>query len=107
MTFTSNTEFSIYKEDEPDPSKPDPVARLLGARLIRETSRFISNLKKQDITINELYAVGTSPFGIHMCQDLGMTPMDLPEGVREDRIPFKIDLRENSQSVVVRRLRVV
>jgi hypothetical protein len=120
MCFTPNTTISLYvaemavkhsdtfiKDNEPDPGKPDPVARLLGARLIRETSRFISNLKKQGITINELYAVGTSPFGIRMCRDLGMTPIDLPEGVREDRIPFKIDLRQNSQSVVARRLRVV
>ncbi len=120
VPFAQNAVISLYvaemavrhadafiRENEPDPSKPDPVARLLGARLIRETSRFISTLKKQGITINELYAVGTSPFGIRMCRDLGMTPMDLPEGVREDRVPFKIDLRQNSQSVVVRRLRVV
>lgn len=120
IPFTSNTTISLYiaemavkhtdafiKDNEPDPSKPDPVARLLGARLIREISRFISNLKKQGITINELYAVGTSPFGIRMCRDLGMTPMDLPEGVREDRVPFRIDLRQNSHSVIIRRLRVV
>jgi hypothetical protein len=120
MPFIPNTKISLYiaemavkhaeafiKNNEPDPDKPDPVARLLGARLIREASRFISNLKKQDITITELYAVGTSPFGIRMCRDLGMTPMDLPEGVREDRIPFKLDLLQNNRSVIVRRLRVV
>ncbi len=120
MPFTPNTTISLYiaemavrhtnafiKDNEPDPNKPDPVARLLGARLIRETSRFISHLKKQGITINELYSVGTSPFGIRMCRDLGMTPVDLPEGVREDRVPFKLDLLQNSQSMVVRRLRTV
>jgi hypothetical protein len=120
MPFIPNTTLSLYiaemavkhadafiKDSEPNPDKPDPVARLLGARLIRETSRFISHLRKQGITVNELYAVGTSPFGIRMCRELGMTPMDLPEGVREDRVPFKIDLQQNSQSVIVRRLRVV
>jgi hypothetical protein len=120
MPFNPGTTLSLYiaemavkhadtfiKDNEPDPDKPDPVARLLGARLIREASHFISHLRKQGIIVNELYAVGTSPFGIRMCRELGMTAMDLPEGVREDRMPFKIDLRQNSQSVIVRRLRVV
>ena len=120
MPFTPNSALSLYiaeiavrhadafvKNNEPDPARPDPVARLLGARLIREMSRFISHLKKQGITINALYAVGTSPFGIRMCQELGMTPMDLSEGVREDRVPFKLDLQQNSQSVIVRRLGAV
>ncbi|MBA2287660.1 MAG: hypothetical protein H0W02_19465 [Ktedonobacteraceae bacterium] len=120
MPFISNTTLSLYiaemavkhtdafiKDNEPNPDKPDPVARLLGARLIRETSRFINGLKKQGIVIKELYAVGTSPFGIRMCRELGMTPVDLLEGVRPDRIPFKIDLQQSSQSVIMRRLRVV
>lgn len=120
VSFTSNTTLSLYiaemavkhadafiKNSEPDPDKPDPVARLLGARLIREATRFINGLKKRGITINEIYAVGTSPFGIRMCRDIGMTPIDLPEGVRSDRVPFKIDLRQSNQSVIVRRLRVV
>jgi hypothetical protein len=120
MPFIPNTTLFLYiaemavkhadafiKDNEPDPNKPDPVARLLGARLIRETSRFINHLKKQGITINALYAVGTSPFGIRMCRELGMTAMDLPEGVRQDRVPFKIDLQQKSQSVIVRRLRIV
>ena len=72
---------------------------MLGARLIRETSRFINDLKKQDLTISKLYTVGTSPFGIRMCRDIGMIPIDLPEGVRPDRIPIKIDLRQSNQSV--------
>jgi hypothetical protein len=120
MPFAPNTTLSLYiaemavkhagasiKNNEPDPDKPDPVARLLGARLIRETSRFINGFQKQSIVVNELYAVGTSPFGIRMCRDIGMTPMDLPEGVRSDRVPFKLDLRQSSQSVIVRQLRVV
>lgn len=120
MPFTPNTTLSLYiaemavkhadafiKSNEPDPDNPDPVARLLGARLIREAVRFINGLKKQGTTITEVYAVGTSPFGIRMCQEIGMTPIDLPEGVRSDRVPFKIDLRQSNQSVIVRRLRVV
>jgi len=120
VSFTPNTTLSLYvaemavkhadafiKNNEPDPDKPDPVARLLGARLIREATRFINGLKKQGTIINEVYAVGTSPFGIRMCRDIGMTPIDLPEGVRSDRVPFKIDLRQSNQSVIVRRLRTV
>ena len=120
MSFAPNTTLSLYvaemavkhtdafiKNNEPDPDKPDPVARLLGARLIRETSRFINGLKKQGVIVNELYAVGTSPFGIRMCRDIGMIPIDLAEGVRSDRVPFKIDLRQSSQSAIVRQLLVV
>lgn len=119
VSFTPNTSLALYvaemavkhtdtsiKNNEPDPDKPDPVARLLGARLIKEATRFINGLKKQGTTINEVYAVGTSPFGIRMCRDIGMTPIDLPEGVRADRVPFKIDLRQSNQSVIARRLRI-
>ena len=112
ILFTPKTPINLYiaemavkhtdtfiKNDE-----PDPEARLLGARLIRETSQFIRNLKKQGTIVTELYAVGTSPFGIRMCRELGMLPIDLPEGVREDRVPFKVDLRKNSHSILIRRL---
>ena len=120
LPFTPNTTLSLYiaemavkhagdfiKDHEPDPNKPDPVARLLGSRLIRETARFINGLKKQRITINEMYAVGTSPFGIRLCREIGMSPLDLPEGVRSDRVPFKIDLEQGNQSKIVQRIRVV
>jgi len=118
--FAPNTKISLYvaemavkhiitslKNNEPDPDKPDPVARLLGARLIRETARFISGLRKQGITVAELSAVGTSPFGIRMCQDIGMTPMSLAEGVRANRVPFTLDLLQSSRSKLVRRLQIV
>jgi hypothetical protein len=121
LPFVPGTSVSLYiaemavkhssdfiKNDEPDHDKPDPVARLLGARLIKETSRFIADLKKQQqISVNELYAVGTSPFGIHLCQEIGMVPIELPEGARADRVPFKMDLKQNTQSIIVRRLRIV
>lgn len=117
QAFDPGTTISLYiaemavkhtytKNDEPDTDKPDPLARLLGARLIREMVRFLAQLKRQDISVIGLYAVGTSPFGIHLCREIGMAPMDLPEGVRESRVPFKIDLQQSSHSVIVRRLRV-
>ena len=120
LSFTPNTTISLYiaemavkhkeefiKDYEPDPNTPDPVARLLGLRLIRETIRFVRGLEKRGIIVNKLYAVGTSPFGIRMCRELGMTPMDLSEGVRADRVPFQLDVQEKSSSVIVRRLRTV
>jgi hypothetical protein len=89
---------------EPDPSNPDPLARQRGARLIKETAHFIASFRKQRTIINEIYAIGTTPFGIAICRDLGMEPMDLPEGVREDRIPFKLNLNEKVNSLLIRRL---
>jgi hypothetical protein len=92
------------ENDEPIAGKPDIQARLRGARLIKETVRFIAGLKKQGTIIDEFYAVGTSKFGIQMCRDLGMIPMDLPTGVREDRIPFVLNFKENTESILVKRL---
>lgn len=92
------------KNNEPDMDNPDPQARQRGARLIKEASRFVADLKKQGTTINKFYAVGTTPFGIGMCKDLGMEPMNLPEGVREDRIPFELDIAHGVRSILIRRL---
>ncbi len=115
--FTPNTRTQLYvaemavkhnasnlKNNEPNPEQPDLQARLLGARLIREFGRFVSDLSKQGTIITELYAVGTSQFGIAICRDLGMTAMNLPTGVREDRIPFKLDLQQDTASMLVKRL---
>jgi hypothetical protein len=117
LTFDPNTVMPLYiaemavkhtpesiSDDEPDPKHPDPQARQRGAKLIRETARFVIGLKKQGTIINQFYAVGTSPFGIQMCRDLGMHPMDLNEGVREDRIPFRLDVTEDSDSILVKRI---
>lgn len=120
LRFVPGSEISLYvaemavkhtddylKNNEPILGKQDPLAAYLGARLIREVYRFIASLKRQDITIKKLYAVGTSQFGIQMCQSLKMSPMDLPSGVREDRVPFEIDLSESSKgSKLIERMRV-
>lgn len=90
--------------NEPIPDKPDPKAAALGSRLIREISRFITDIQKQGIAIKGFYAVGTSPFGIELCRRIGMQPMDLSTGVREDRIPFCLDNLEDAKSIIVRQL---
>ena|SRR2546430_1478463 len=110
MRFIPDSAISLYvaemavkhspeylKNNEPIPGKHDPLAAYLGARLIREMYRFILSLKQLDITVGHLYAVGTSHFGIQMCRALKMNPMSLPEGVREDRIPFEFDLTSGNE----------
>lgn len=119
QTFLPNRVLSLYiaemavkhspehiKNNEPDPDHPDPQARQRGARLIKEAARFVADLKKQGTVIDKLYAVGTTPFGIEMSRSLGMLPMNLPEGVREDRIPFELDI-ESTNSVLARRLLII
>jgi hypothetical protein len=93
--------------DEPVSDKPDPTARRLGARVIKEAMNFIVKLGKQGTIVSELYAVGTSPFGIAKCRELGMEPMALERGVREDRIPFKLNLQTGSGSMLARRVKAV
>lgn len=116
QTFVSNRVQSLYiaemavrhapehiKDNEPDPSHPDPLARQRGARLIKEAAYFVADLERQGTVISNLYAVGTTPFGIEMSRSFGMLPMDLPEGVREGRIPFGLDMA-SAQSALVKRL---
>jgi hypothetical protein len=118
LPFRSNTAKNLYvaemavkhspellSNNEPTGS-PDAIATALGSRLIRETIRFVSGLKKQKIQIEDLYAVGTSKFGIEMCRKLGMLPMDLPTGVREDRVPFHLKADSKAKSLIVRSLAV-
>ncbi len=90
--------------NEPDPTKHDKQAAELGSKIIREIVHFIADLRKQDVAISGFYAVGTSQFGIEMCRRLGMQPMDLPTGVRENRIPFYLDMEQESKSFLVRKL---
>jgi hypothetical protein len=94
----------IGPNHEPDTNNPDPQAKRRGARLIRETARFIADLKRQGTTVSKIYAVGSTPFGIAMCKDLGMTAMNLPKGVREDRVPCELDIAHGAGSILVRRL---
>lgn len=118
QAFTPNTTISLYiaemavkhppesiKDSEPDPEHPDQQARQRGAKLIKEAARFIAELQRQKTTISQFYAVGTTPFGIAMCRDLGMHPMtDLSEGVRADRVPFELDIMGGVNSILIKRI---
>jgi hypothetical protein len=119
QTFSPNTDIKLYiaemavkhepqflKDGEPDPDNPDPQARKLGYKLIIETARFISGLKKQGTVIKELYAVGTTPFGIELSSKLGMQPMNLPLGTKPGRVPFKLEIsqQEVPESLIIKRI---
>jgi len=72
---------------------------------MEEAMNFLINLAQQQKTIaKEIYAVGTTPFGIRACRSLGFEDLNIPEGTRADRIPFKLNI-ENSQSLLVNRYR--
>lgn len=77
-----------------------PNSRLLGARIISEIEQFLLELAEQGIIVNELYAVGTTAFGIRLCKRLGMMPLDIPEGTREDRVPFRLEITSATSPVV-------
>lgn len=91
----------------PDPKQKLAEERKLGMRLIRFATDFLIQLGQDDrIYVEEVYAVGTSPAGIRLCQDMKMIPMVwLPEGVREDRVPFK-DVTAISESRLLKRYRL-
>lgn len=78
-----------------DRGKPVPNA-LLGKILFEHTFKMITEeLPSQGVEISELYAVGSSDFGINMCRKLGMHPIEgLTKGVRADRMPCKIAISE-------------
>jgi len=77
----------------------------IGGKLMEEAMNFLINLAQQQKTIaKEIYAVGTTPFGIRACRSLGFEELNIPEGTRADRIPFKLNI-ENSQSLLVNRYR--
>lgn len=73
----------------------------LGARLMLEVTRFLYRLAEQNVRVTEIYTVGTTSFGIRLCHSLNMTPLDLETGVREDRIPFKLDIATSNAPMVV------
>jgi len=84
--------------------KPKPDAQL-GSFLITHTANFIlHDLKMQGVMVSELYAVGSSEFGINMCNKLGMHPMTFAKGVRADRMPCKVSMSEISESLLFNRL---
>lgn len=70
------------------------------ARLISEMARYLLDLARQGIVIEEIYAVGTSSFGIRICRSLGMTALDMPEATREDRIPFVLNVEQSQDRII-------
>jgi len=79
----------------------------MGVRLVRDIMRFIHRLAEQDIRIIEIYAVGTSVFGIQLCRSLRMEQLDLPTGVSEKRIPFKLDIATSTAPAIVEYRRIL
>jgi len=72
----------------------------LGSRLISETANFLIRLAEQKTVFNEIYAVGTTSYGIKLCRSLGFQPLDIPEGTRADRIPFKLDVQTGESHLI-------
>lgn len=68
------------------------------AQLIDEIAKLLARLAKGGVVFNELYAVGGGKEQIALYRALGMQPVDLSEGTREDRIPFRLDLRQSKAS---------
>ena len=98
--FQPNTSILLYIA-EAVVNQQLPDHQFLGLRLILEVKTFMLNLAREEhIHIQEVYAVATTSFGIVACKKLKMEPMlDLPRGVREDRIPFKLDVERNMSSL--------
>jgi hypothetical protein len=82
----------VAKSEKGKRGGKEPIgAKNAGMRLIVETAKLLIQWSAQDITFSELYAVGTSESGIHLCESLGMKPLDM-EGRRPGRIPFKLEV---------------
>ena len=79
-----------------DVDLPDP--RHIETRLISEIAKLLLRWAKEGIVFNEIYAVGTSEERINLYRVLGMQPVELPEGTKQNHIPFKLDLRQNETS---------
>lgn len=70
------------------------------ARLISEIAHYMLNLAEQGVVIEEIYAVGTSSFGIHACRSLGMTPLDIPEEAKDNKVPFKLEVAQSQNRII-------
>jgi hypothetical protein len=85
----------VAKQEKSENNAKSPIGtKRSGMRLVIETAKLLVQWSVQDITFKEIYAVGTSEEGIHLCQSLGMEPLDM-EGKRPGRIPFKLDVVPN------------
>lgn len=100
--FVPKTPYPLYvaemvaKKDEANPN-----SRHIGMHLVVEMAKLLIGWAKEGIIFHEIYAVGTSEEGINMCRSLGMQPVELPEGTRKNRIPFKLDIQQNRKSLLV------
>ncbi|HVB62950.1 MAG TPA: hypothetical protein VNE61_17290 [Ktedonobacteraceae bacterium] len=97
--FVPKTPYPLYIAEiatKKDAESSEP--RHIENRLIAEITKLLARWAKEGIVFNEIYAVGTSEERIGLYRTLGMQPVDLPEGIRTDRIPFKLDLRQNETS---------
>lgn len=97
--FVPKTSYPLYIAElvvkkERDQADSEPIE----AQLIAEVAKLLARWTNEGIIFNEMYAVGTGAGQINLYRALGMQPVDLPEGAREDRIPFKLDLRQNKIS---------
>ena len=67
-------------------------------QLIAEIAKLLARWAKEGIIFNEIYAVGTSAEKISLYRSLGMQSVDVPDGAQNERVPFKLDLRQNETS---------
>ncbi|MGH2505799.1 MAG: hypothetical protein ACRDHZ_00030 [Ktedonobacteraceae bacterium] len=101
--YSSGVPLRLYIAEAIVNPSEDPRKRV-AARLISEIARYLLDLGKQGVIIEEVYAVGTSLFGIRACRSLGMTALDMPGATREDRVPFVLNV-EQSQDKIIRAYR--
>lgn len=89
----------VAKQDKnEDDEKASIGVKRSGMRLVVEVAKLLVQWSIQDITFSEIYAVGTSKEGIHLCQSLGMKPIEM-EGKRSGRIPFKLEVLPNKDAL--------
>jgi len=82
----------VAKQENRENGTKSPIgSKIAGMRLVVEIAKLLVQWSTQNITFSEIYAVGTSEEGIHLCQSLGMKPLDM-EGKRPGRIPFKLEV---------------
>ncbi len=82
----------VAKQEKSESAIKLPIGtKRVGMRLVVETAKLLVQWSVQDIRFEEIYAVGTSEEGIHLCTSLGMKPLEM-EGKRLGRIPFKLEV---------------
>lgn len=97
--FTPHSSYPLYVA-ETVVKQNEPNSVRLGAILLGHTGDLLVEYAQEGINFHEIYAVATSKFGIRVCRSLRMEPLDLPEGTREDRIPFRLDIQKSGSLLV-------